>query len=74
MHDTSLQTALGLGRAMGAVLPDDIHVVGVEAERVYDFSEQLTPAVASAIPAAVTAVFEKLACWEEDKETRRSGD
>lgn len=57
VHDTSLQTALGLGRAMGAALPGDIRVVGIEAERVYDFSEHLTPAVAAAVPAAVTAVM-----------------
>lgn len=59
-HDTSLQTALTLGRAMGAVLPDDVMVVAIEAERVYDFSEELTPAVAQAIPVATQAVLDLL--------------
>jgi len=59
-HDTSLQTALQMGRAMGAELPDQVHVVCIEAERVYDFSEELTPQVAAAIPAATQAVIDLL--------------
>lgn len=57
-HDTSLQTALKVGRAMGASLPDDIFIVGVEAEHVYEFSDMLTPAVAQAVPAAVKTVID----------------
>lgn len=60
VHDTSLQTALTLGRQMGAQLPDDVMIVGVEAKRVYDFSEELTPEVATAVPQAVTAVMKLL--------------
>lgn len=56
-HDTSLQTALALGRQMGAALPDEVRVVAVEANRVFDFSDALTPAVAAAIPAATEAVL-----------------
>lgn len=59
-HDTSLQTAIGLGVAMGARLPEEIYVVAVEAERIYDFSEELTPAVEAAIPLAIKAVTEIL--------------
>lgn len=55
-HDTSLQTALALGRSMGVSLPRDITVVAVEADRVYDFSDALTPGVKAAIPEAVAAV------------------
>lgn len=62
-HDTSLQTALRMGRAMGAKLPDRVHVVCVEAERVYDFSEELTPQVAAAIPEATQAVIDVLEGW-----------
>jgi hydrogenase maturation protease len=57
-HDTSLQNALKLGRRMGAKLPSSVAVVGVEAERLYDFSEDLTPAVAAAVPEAARAVLE----------------
>jgi hydrogenase maturation protease len=59
-HDTSLQTALALGRRMGAPLPQEVVVVGVEAERVYDFSEELSEAVAAAIPVACAAVLQLL--------------
>jgi hydrogenase maturation protease len=55
-HDTSLQTALNLGKTMGAQLPDEVLIVAIEANRVYDFSEELSPAVEAAIPAATQAV------------------
>ena len=57
VHDVSLQTALRLGQAMGAPLPEEIQVVAIEAEQVYDFSEELTTAVAAAIPEAVQTVL-----------------
>ena len=38
-HDTSLQNALKLGREMGANLPEDVIVVGIATDPVYDFSE-----------------------------------
>lgn len=56
-HDTSLATALNLGRSMGARLPSEVTIVAIEAKRVYDFSENLTPAVEKAIPAATQAVL-----------------
>ena len=62
-HDTSLQNALSVGRTMGAHLPGEVLVVGVEAQSVYDFSETLTPPVAEAVPVAARLVLELL----EDK-------
>jgi len=59
-HDTSLQTALQLGRRMGAALPESVTVVAVEAQQVYDFSEALSPAVAAAVPRAVELVMQIL--------------
>jgi len=66
-HDTSLQTALRLGRQMGADLPEpeNIWIVGIEAQRVYDFSEELSPPVADAILQAVEQVL--LLLWEDEK-------
>jgi hydrogenase maturation protease len=61
VHDTSLQTALNLGRQMGADLPDHVHIVAVEAAQIYDFSEELTPAVAAAVPEATAIVHAWLA-------------
>lgn len=66
IHDASLQTALALGRQMGAALPETILVVAIEAERVFDFSEALSPAVAAAIPRATEAVLRLLAEEEGD--------
>ena len=57
-HDTSLQTALRLGRSMGAALPEEIIIIGIESTCVYDFSEDLTPLVAAAVPQAVEKVLE----------------
>jgi hydrogenase maturation protease len=59
-HDTSLNTAMRLGRTMGADLPQEVAVVGIEAKHVYDFSEELSPSVAAAVPEAVNAVLELL--------------
>jgi hydrogenase maturation protease len=56
-HETTLQTALQVGRKMGAVLPNEIIIVAVEAQNVYDFSEELSPAVANAAPVAVQTVL-----------------
>ena len=59
-HDTSLQNALKLGKAMGADLPQDVIVVGIATSRVYDFSEALSPPVAEAIPKATQIVISLL--------------
>lgn len=56
VHDVSLVQALALGRQMGAALPGEVTIVAVEAENVYDFSEELSPAVAAALPEAVNMV------------------
>lgn len=55
-HDTSLQNALKIGHELGAQLPEEITVVVIEAQKVYDFSEQLSPEVAAAIPKAISII------------------
>ena len=59
-HDTSLRNALNVGRGMGILLPEDenVIIVAIEAENVYDFSQDLSPAVAEAVPQAIQAVLE----------------
>jgi hydrogenase maturation protease len=64
-HDTTLQNALAVGRAMGADLPVEVTVVAIEAENVYDFGEELSPAVSAAVPQAAQAVFELLGLTKE---------
>lgn len=59
-HDVSLMTAIQMGRSLGADLPDRIDVVAIESPYVYDFSEELTPPVAAAVPQAVELVLELL--------------
>ncbi len=59
-HDVSLSTAIQIGRSLGAALPDRIDVVAIESPYVYNFSEDLTPPVAAAVPQAVEMVMELL--------------
>jgi hydrogenase maturation protease len=56
-HDVSLMTAIQIGRSMGAALPDRIDVVAIESPYTYDFSEELTPTVAAAVPQAAELVM-----------------
>lgn len=67
-HDTSLRNALSVGRSMDIPLPKDenVTVVAIEAEAVYDFTEQLTPPVEVAVSVAVKAVLELLD-WKGEK-------
>ncbi|MGA2489452.1 MAG: hydrogenase maturation protease [Anaerolineales bacterium] len=59
-HDTSLRNALNVGRSMQIDLPEDenVIIVAIEAEAVYDFSQELSPAVAGAVPQAVKTVLD----------------
>ena len=59
-HDTSLQNALEMGRSLGAFLPEEITVIGIATKRIYDFSEELSPPVAEAVPQAAKIALELL--------------
>jgi hydrogenase maturation protease len=63
-HDASLKTALQMGRDMGAELPSDenITIVAIEAAHVYDFTEELSPEIARAVPKAAEIVLNLLKC------------
>ncbi len=56
VHDLSLATALALGRELGLDLPGEIVVVGVEAAPEFEFGEELSEAVARALPDMERAV------------------
>lgn len=62
-HDTSLQQALQVGRSMGVALPAQIMIIGIETPFVYDFSEQLSPAVAACVPEAVCKALQLIHQW-----------
>ncbi len=59
-HDTSLMTALKSAEIIGENIPKQVDVVAVEAQNVYDFSEELSPPVAAAVPEAAQAVLDLL--------------
>lgn len=59
-HDTSLITALKTAECLGAAIPQRVDVVAVEAQNVFDFGEELSPAVAAAVPEAVQVVLNLL--------------
>ena len=59
-HDTTLQNAIQMGRTLGARLPDQITIVAIEAEMVYDFTESMSPEVNAAVPTAFTRVIQIL--------------
>ncbi|HBG07156.1 MAG: hypothetical protein A2075_08195 [Geobacteraceae bacterium GWC2_58_44] len=56
-HDSDLETSLSLGRELGLALPEEITLLGIEAEDVDSFSEQLTSLVRAALPAAVAEIL-----------------
>ncbi len=59
-HDTTLITAMDMGREMGLPLPDEVTIFAIEVENVMDFSESSTAAVAAAIPEATAEVLDEL--------------
>jgi hydrogenase maturation protease len=59
-HDATLMTALRTAEELGADIPKQVDIVAIEAKNVYDFSEELTPPVAAAVPVAVEKIIELL--------------
>ena len=71
-HDTTLQNAMDAARALNVKLPRDICVVTLESPRVYDFAEELSPAVAAAVPRAVQKVEQVLSAWTSRMPRRKT--
>ena len=63
-HDASLRSALDLGRSLGAAVPDRIETVTIQVRSTDVFSEELSPEVRDAVPAAVAAVMRLLGSGE----------
>jgi hydrogenase maturation protease len=59
-HGVNLASALALLAALDMGAPRKVTVVAVEAERLYEFTEEMTPAVAAAVEAAAGAVLDEL--------------
>lgn len=66
-HDTSLRNALSVGRSMNIPLPldEDIVIIAIEAENVFDFSDTLSPSIQAAVPTAVEAVLQQIQSKKE---------
>lgn len=52
-----LPTALQLAATIGLHMPQPITIFAIEAQSVLEFDENLTPAVAAAVPLAVAAIL-----------------
>jgi len=59
-HQCDLLTALTLGRSLGFALPEEIAVLVAEASDLSTIREELSPAVAAAVPRARVLVAEWL--------------
>ena len=59
-HDVNLKTALQLGREMGAQLPGEITIIGIEVNYVNDFSKELSLQVRAAVPQAIQIIYNLL--------------
>jgi hydrogenase maturation protease len=59
-HDTTLVTALDMGRRMGLALPTKVSIYAVEVENILEFNEEPTHNVAEAIPIVAEAVIKEL--------------
>jgi hydrogenase maturation protease len=59
-HDASLLTALQAAQELGADVPTRVDVVSIEAKMTYDFSEELSPEIAAAVPVAVQEAIKLL--------------
>jgi len=64
IHDASLKAALAVGQQLGAKLPHEIVIIGIEAINLWDFSETLSPQVAASVPRAAERVLDELANGE----------
>ncbi len=60
LHDISLGEALQLGQRLGAVMPEEIVIYGIEVSNIDTFSETCTPAVEKAIPECVSRILKEL--------------
>ncbi len=60
IHDASLKTALDMGRSLGARLPRQIAIFAIEAVRLWEFGEELTPQVEASVEPAIQQVIQAL--------------
>jgi hydrogenase maturation protease len=59
-HDTDIPTSLAIGRELGLPLPREIRIWGIEGEDIATFGEELSPAVAAAVPLTIAQIVNQL--------------
>jgi hydrogenase maturation protease len=59
-RDIPLKTAIKMGKAIGAQLPDDVTVVGIATNRPHIFSRDLSTPIAQSVPQAARFVLDLL--------------
>jgi hydrogenase maturation protease len=59
-HDVNLVTALELGKRLKLAMPSKIDIFAIEVAETERFSEECTPAVATAIPVCVEMILREL--------------
>lgn len=59
-HRVNLPYLLRLGKAIGLEVPDEVTILGVEAEVMDRFGEELSPALAARLPEIVEEVFQEI--------------
>ena len=59
-HDASLMTALQAAQSIGAEIPVRVDVVAIEAKKVYDFADNLSPEIEKAVAVATEEVLKLL--------------
>ena len=69
-HNTSLQASLHLGREVGLHLPHQVFIIGIETQRIYEFSEELTKPIQDSIPIAAHSVHQVLLDILKNQETK----
>lgn len=65
-HAADLRAAFRMARLMGAELPRQVWIFAVEAEDVTTFREELSPAVARALPGLVEQIT-RVVCEDENR-------
>ena len=62
-HATGIPEVLALGRSLGQKMPTSVLVLAIEVAEPYTIREGLTPALASALPAAVERALKLVDAW-----------
>jgi hydrogenase maturation protease len=60
VHDIDLPTVLELGRTLGLAIPEEVSVIGIQAEDALTLGESLTDAAERGLKEAVTIILNEI--------------